>query len=331
MDILTICISIGMIGYSHRGVLQEYNLSMMTLFNEVEDAARLDINARYQGIRINFSQLVENLKADIDKQSILLEDSDRALIEDILVNTISKKIRVHIQNSRRWVDVMNRYMNAMNTSSGLKLNLQWKSHKAENEEEMNSEKLVELLEKDIKILKDSDVKKLSSHFRSKIATARKLAEQEDNHESFHQVMRKVMDYRTWFDFRILSEKTGEKKKELTNNAFYAFSGGEKAMAMYVPLFSAVAAKFEQANEDAPLLIALDEAFAGVDEKNINNMFDLIGKFKFDFIMNSRVLWGDYPSVKALAIHELFRPENARFVTVISYEWNGHSKKLVNRA
>lgn len=33
------------------------------------------------------------------------------------------------------------------------------------------------------------------------------------------------------------------------------------MAMYVPLFSAVAAKFESAREDAPLLIALDEAFA----------------------------------------------------------------------
>ena len=51
------------------------------------------------------------------------------------------------------------------------------------------------------------------------------------------------------------------------------------MAMYVPLFSAVAAKFESAREDAPLLIALDEAFAGVDEKNIYNMFDLISKFK----------------------------------------------------
>lgn len=40
------------------------------------------------------------------------------------------------------------------------------------------------------------------------------------------------------------------------------------MAMYVPLFSAVAAKFESAREDAPLLIALDEAFAGVDEKGL---------------------------------------------------------------
>ena len=93
------------------------------------------------------------------------------------------------------------------------------------------------------------------------------------------------------------------------------------MAMYVPLFSAVAAKFESAREDAPLLIALDEAFAGVDEKN------LISKFKFDYIMNSQVLWGDYASVKGLAIYELFRPENARFVTVIPYEWDGHIKRM----
>lgn len=317
--------------YLNRGVLQDYNLSRITLFEEHEDTSRIDITARYQGIRITFFELFNNLQKDIDKQSVLLEDSDRALIEDILVNTISKKIRTHIQNSKRWVEVMNRYMNAMNTSSGLNLNLQWKSHKAESEEELNSEKLVELLEKDVRILKDVDRKRLSSHFRSKITTARKLSEQQDSHVSFHQVMKNVMDYRTWFDFRILSQKTGEKKRELTNTAFYAFSGGEKAMTMYIPLFSAVAAKFEGAREDAPLLIALDEAFAGVDEKNINNMFDLIGKFKFDYIMNSQVLWGDYPSVKGLAIHELFRPENARFVTVISYEWNGHLKKMVERS
>lgn len=317
--------------YTNRGVLQDYNLSRIMLFEEDEETARIDITARYQGVRISFFALLDHLQKDIDKQKFLLEDSDRALIEDILVNTISKKIRTHIQNSKRWVDVMNRYMNAMNTSSGLKLNLQWKSHKAESEEEMNSEKLVELLEKDVRILKDIDRKRLSSHFRSKITTARKLSEQGDSHESFHQVMKNVMDYRTWFDFKIFAQKTGEKKKELTNNAFYAFSGGEKAMAMYVPLFSAVAAKFEGAREDSPLLIALDEAFAGVDEKNIGNMFDLIAKFKFDYIMNSQVLWGDYPSVKALAIHELFRPENARFVTVISYEWNGNIKTMVNRS
>ena len=34
------------------------------------------------------------------------------------------------------------------------------------------------------------------------------------------------------------------------------------MAMYVPLFSAVAAKYEGARSDAPRMISLDEAFAG---------------------------------------------------------------------
>lgn len=101
------------------------------------------------------------------------------------------------------------------------------------------------------------------------------------------------------------------------------------MSMYVPLFSAVAAKFESAREEAPWLIALDEAFAGVDEKNINNMFNLRRKFKSDFIMNSQVLWGDYPSVKSLAIYKLFRPENAHYVTVISYKWDGKVKQLMS--
>lgn len=99
------------------------------------------------------------------------------------------------------------------------------------------------------------------------------------------------------------------------------------MAMYIPLFSAVAAKFKSAREDAPLLIALDEAFAGVDEKNINNMFALIEKFGFDYIMNTQVLWGDYLSVKSLAIYEIFRPENVRFVTVIPYKWDGQIKRM----
>lgn len=34
------------------------------------------------------------------------------------------------------------------------------------------------------------------------------------------------------------------------------------MAMYVPLFAALSAQYAAANEDAPRLIALDEAFAG---------------------------------------------------------------------
>lgn len=46
-------------------------------------------------------------------------------------------------------------------------------------------------------------------------------------------------------------------------------------------------------------------------------------------MNSQVLWGDYPNVDALAIYELYRQNDAKYVTTIRYEWDGHVKRLVN--
>ena len=146
-------------------------------------------------------------------------------------------------------------------------------------------------------------------------------------KSFHQLLKDVMNYRDWFDFTIYVQKPNESKRELTKKIFGAYSGGEKAIVMLVPLFSAVTAKLESARTDAPLLIALDEAFAGVDENNIDSLFELIEKFEFDYIMNSQVLWGDYPSCKSLAIYELFRPNNAPYVATVAYHWNGHQRSV----
>lgn len=100
------------------------------------------------------------------------------------------------------------------------------------------------------------------------------------------------------------------------------------MSMYVPLFSAVVAKYQGGRADAPRLISLDEAFAGVDSRNIRDMFRLMSEFEFDFIINSQVLWGDSDTLDALAIYQLIRPENAKFVSVMPYLWNGHVKKLL---
>ena len=88
------------------------------------------------------------------------------------------------------------------------------------------------------------------------------------------------------------------------------------------------AKYTGARPDAPKLISLDEAFAGVDETNIRDMFRLMVEFEFNFMINSQILWGDYDTVPALAIYQLIRPENARFVSVIRYLWNGKKKVMV---
>ena len=168
-----------------------------------------------------------------------------------------------------------------------------------------------------------DIQKVSDHFRSKIQMAKQIAKENGEAVNYADMVRDALDYRKWFEFRMNFYRGDEPKKELTNSAFNKFSGGEKAMAMYVPLFAAVNAQYKKSDvPDHPRLIALDEAFAGVDDKNISTMFELVQRLDFDYIMNSQALWGCYDTVKALKIAELLRPANSDVVTVINYHWNG---------
>ncbi|MGN0360046.1 MAG: TIGR02680 family protein [Hominisplanchenecus sp.] len=322
--------------FENRGFLNDYQLTQTELFEELDALAqkgdpaakRLDILARYQGIKIPFHKLSGYLDEEIAGLKELIRAGDRELFEDILANTVSRRIRSKINSSYTWVEKMNALMGAMNTSSGLKLSLRWRSKTAESEDQLDTRELVELLKKDYRLMREEEAAKLSLHFRSKVEEARRHARDGAGSISFYQVMKETLDYRKWFEFQLFSQKSGERQKELTNSVFGTFSGGEKAMSMYVPLFSAVVAKYKGAREDAPRLISLDEAFAGVDNKNIRDMFRLMTEFSFDFMINSQVLWGDCDTLDALAIYQLLRPENAKFVTVMPYLWNGKAKEML---
>lgn len=336
MDKEQIIRSLNQVYFENRGFLTDYQIMQTELFEELDrkaqkgdpSAKRLDIAARYQGVRIPFGRLLTHLAEEIEELKDLIKAGDRELFEDILANTVSRKIRGKINSSNAWVEKMNSLMGAMNTSSGLKLNLRWRSRTAETEDQLDTKELVELLKKDYRLMREDEAAKLSAHFRSKVEEARRHARDSGGMISFYQVMKETLDYRKWFEFQLFFQKGGERVKELTNSVFGTFSGGEKAMAMYVPLFSAVVAKYQGGRPDAPRLISLDEAFAGVDNRNIRDMFRLMAEFQFDFIINSQVLWGDCDTLDALAIYQLLRPENAKFVTVMPYLWNGHARVML---
>ena len=321
--------------FENKAYLSEYDVDQTTLFEKLDEAApqlsihasRADLTAKFNSVKIPFIKLPGYLAEEIEEQSAILKDEDKSLFQDILANTMGRKIRAKINSSNAWVEKMNALMNAMNTSSGLKLSLRWKSKTAEKEEQLDTNELVGLLKRDAHLLNPEDFEKLSKHFRSKVEQARRSAN-DSTGVSFYQVMKDTLDYRKWFEFQLFSQKNNERRKELTNSVFGTFSGGEKAMSMYVPLFSAVVAKYQGGRADAPRLISLDEAFAGVDSRNIRDMFRLMSEFEFDFIINSQVLWGDSDTLDALAIYQLIRPENAKFVSVMPYLWNGHVKKLL---
>lgn len=320
---------------SHNNELLKYHPKLELVFDPPEKEGmlrqRFTITLQKDGREMSLYQFIALLQEDIALTEAVLEDNDKKLFEDILLETISHKLRRRINESQKWCEDMSALMRTLNTSMGLRFSLDWKPKKAETTEEMDTAQLVSLLNKDRMLLTKQDSEMVSGHFRAKVRSARQAAIEQQMPANYADLIRTVLDYRTWYEFHLYYQREGEVKKELTNRVFSTFSGGEKAMAMYVPLFASVSAQYKKASENCPKLLALDEAFAGVDDRNIGAMFELVGMLDFDYIMNSQALWGCYSSVKSLNIVELHRPGNASIVTLLRYFWDGSVRVLREEA
>ena len=323
----------------HNGNLTAYGTALEDCFNSTDlekervipDALRRRylFTAVWNGKKVQMEEFYQTLKERIEETELLIQEKDRELFENILSKTLSQQLTDRIAESRRWVMSMSRLMKDLDTSMGLSFSLDWKPREAETGQQLDTSELEKLLLRDKNLLTSEDMEKVASHFRSKIHMEKQRAEETGEAINYMDMVREALDYRKWFSFQMAYYRNQDGKKTLTDSAFNRFSGGEKAMAMYVPLFSAVAAKYAGARSDAPKLISLDEAFAGVDETNIRDMFRLMVEFEFNFMINSQILWGDYDTVPGLAIYQLIRPENAKFVSVIHYIWNGKMKIMAS--
>ena len=323
----------------HNGSLANYGTSLEECFGTVDDTSietemtnmlrkRVQVVSVWNGKKVYLEEFYGILKSAIEETELLIQKKDRELFEDILSQTISQQSTDRIEESRKWVLDMSKLMKEIDTSMGLSFSLEWKPCKAENDKELDTVELEQILLRDRSLLTMEDIEKVAAHFRSKIHTEKQKLEENGSVINYMEMVRDALDYRKWFGFQMYFRHGEETRKPLTNAAFNRFSGGEKAMAMYVPLFAAVNAQYQKAeNKDHPRLIALDEAFAGVDDKNISSMFELVHKLDFDYIMNSQALWGCFETVKELRIAELQRPQNSQTVSVIRYTWNGHERIL----
>lgn len=287
--------------------------------------SRQYITLTWQGKTLSLYDFMKELNQAIADSELLIEAEDRKLFESILSNTISKKLYNRIGDCKKWVEDMDSLMRSIDTSMDLRFGLEWKGRKRDEEVSLDTSELVKLLNRDRQLLTQEDIESVSDYFRSQIKLKKTYAEENGEIVNYADLIREALDYRNWFEFKLSFWRGDGKKNELTNSEFNKFSGGEKAMAMYVPLFAAVSAQYKKASQDCPLLIALDEAFAGVDEKNISSMFKLAEDLNFCYIMNSQALWGCYETVPELEIAELVRPLNSQVISVINYTWNGREK------
>lgn len=317
--------------YENNRELVDYGVTVGHLFSDGENdphRRRFEVSGRLEGRRVSLYELVRWLGAEIEVHRGLLQETDRQLFEEVIMQTVGQRIRSKIYRAEQWVARMNQLMGSRDSSSGLLFHLQWKPKPAPHEEEMDTRELVDILKMNTTLVREDKFQRVTQHFRSKVQRARERMADGGHSETFHQVVRAVLDYRGWFEFRLFFAKSGEPRRELTNRAFDRLSGGEKAMAMYIPLFSSVYSRYQAAHVDAPHLISLDEAFAGVDETNIRDMFALMEDLGFNYIINSQVIWGDYDTVRRLAVCELVRPKNAPYVSVMRFLWDGRQRHLL---
>lgn len=261
----------------------------------------------------------------------LLKTEEEDLFKTFILDSVGNILRARINQGMKWVEDMNGLLKDQKNSSGLSLSIQWKPIAKSSDQELGTSKLVELLQKPVNILSEADKTAISQHFQEKVKYAQEqVKENEDGGSILFQAITNVLDYRDWFEFEMKYKRSNEGYpwQVLSDRRFNQFSGGEKAIAMYLPLFISVYSRYTDAESFCPKVITLDEAFAGIDDLNIGELFKACERLGFNYVMNSQALFGDYPTVSSLMIYELLRPQNTNLVTAVNYHWDGHKKSII---
>lgn len=244
-------------------------------------------------------------------------DKEKELFTDIIINEIGRTIQVRIYEAGQWVNDINKRFHEF---EGLRIHLDWNAKDAVEDDTLKTKQLVELLSRNSRFIDPSDLEKVATHFRARIEAVQQRTKK-DFRMTRLEAYKEVLDYRKWFVFETKVDK-GAGLEAVGNRNFGRYSNGQKAIILYMPLLAAIDAILMSASNTAPRLITLDEAFAGVDSKNKEKMFNMIQDFDFEYIMNSYDLWGCYRSVKSLSIVTILRQPSSPHMGFRRYHWNG---------
>jgi hypothetical protein len=151
------------------------------------------------------------------------------------------------------------------------------------------------------------------------------ARTEGDKGTLHERMLTVLDYRQWFAFTVEERPANGTWRKLTKKTHGAGSGGQKAVMLHLPLFAAAAAFYASASTQAPRLILLDEAFAGIDRKIRGSLMGLLCDFDLDFVMTSHEEWGFYEQLDGLATYNLSREQDMPGVYTEAFFWDGKQR------
>ena len=275
------------------------------------------LSASLEGMRMSSSALLRVLRTDRDSSRDDITSAEHELFDTTLTGDTRRHLAARIRQAGELVDTMNTRLDLVRTASDVAVRLTWQ---VDPTLPAGTRAARELLLKDPAQLSDRDRQALHTFFRERIEDARAS----NTAASWEQQLGEVFDYTAWHQFVVKVDRArGAGWEVLTKRLHGALSGGEKAIALHLPLFAAIAAHY-QAVPDGPRVILLDEVFVGVDTTNRGQVFALLAALDLDLMLTSDHEWCTYRELDGIAIHQLATgdDDDDDAVTSVRFTWNG---------
>lgn len=264
--------------------------------------------------------LERRLGDEIAERREILTAREREVLQNHLQAEVAASLQKLLQESERRVRTINAELDRRPTSTGVRFRLEWQAL-PEGEEGAPvglAAARARLLQRAPDAWSTEDRRVIGEFLQHRI----QLERSRDDGVGLLEHLTRALDYRRWHRFRI---------RRLQEGAWRPLSGpassGERALGLTVPLFAAASSHYASADyPNAPRLVLLDEAYAGIDDEARAHCMALIREFDLDFVMTSEREWGCYAELPGLAICQLVRREGVDAVYVSRWSWDGAARR-----
>lgn len=257
-----------------------------------------------------FATRIAAARAD---QELLLTDSERRILEDALLTGLAQQIHERTVDARELIAKMGAEMRERHMSSGSTIGVHWVL--ADNLDD-SARAVSKLLDRDASALGSDELATMRAHFATQIRTARAAHPE----RSYPEILSAALDYRRWRVFSFTLVDVDGSEDRLTVARHSALSGGEQSVSLHLPLFAAAHVMLDSADPHAPRLLALDEAFAGVDDNGRAELLGLSVQFDLDLFMTGYDLWITYAGVPGCAHYDLAHSSAEQAVSAALLVW-----------
>ncbi|WP_373694015.1 TIGR02680 family protein [Parafrankia sp. BMG5.11] len=278
------------------------------------------VDVLFQGRRQDVPELVTALAGETEQRALLLSAKEREVLENHLVNEVASALQELVSDTEEQVGRINTNLAERPTSTGMRLRLQWRM--ARGAPAGLGPVRDRLLRQTTDAWSAADRATVGAFLQEEISREHSA----DASGGWAEQLTRALDYRRWHEFAVQRFQDGQWRP-----ASGPASGGERVLAASIPLFAAAASFYDSAGDRrAPRLIALDEAFAGVDDDSRAKCLGLLATFDLDVVMTSEREWGCYPQVPGLAIAQLSRRDGVDAVLVTPWRWDGRERTRLDR-